>query len=159
VAETKKQTPIQQSVHIDCPIDDAFRLFTENFSEWWPLANYSIDGEEAESCQMEPWVGGRVFERTRSGEEHEWGSVTEWDPPRHLELTWRTTQSPDDRETVTVEFDADADGTRLTLIHSGWEQAGVETCSLGASYSEQWLAILTTRFVTFVCEQMLEILA
>jgi hypothetical protein len=65
--------PIQQSVRVECPIEDAFRLFTEGFAEWWPLASYSMTGEEAEECAIEPWAGGRVFERTRSGEEREWG--------------------------------------------------------------------------------------
>jgi hypothetical protein len=67
--------PIRQSVHVDCPVEDAFRLFTEGFADWWPLALYSITGDEAETCVIEPWAGGRVLERNRSGEEHEWGSV------------------------------------------------------------------------------------
>ena len=49
-----KHTPIRQSVHIDCPIEDAFRLFTEGFAEWWPLSSHSVAGEESESCTIEP---------------------------------------------------------------------------------------------------------
>ena len=126
-----KPEPIRQSVRVDCPIDDAFRLFTEEFAEWWPLAD---DGE------IEPWVGGRVFERTRSGEERDWGSVTAWDPPGHLQLTWYPGTDRDDRQTVDVEFFVEADGTRVMLTHSGWETTGT---ILGLSFSK------------FVCEQML----
>jgi len=61
--------PIRQSVHVDLPIEDAFRLFTGSFGEWWPLAAHS---------EIEPWEGGRAFERTASGEELDWGRVTGW---------------------------------------------------------------------------------
>ena len=67
--------PIRQSVHVDCPPEDAFRLFTEGFGEWWPLASSSVGGDDPEYCAVEHWVGGKVFERTRSGEEHAWGTV------------------------------------------------------------------------------------
>jgi uncharacterized protein YndB with AHSA1/START domain len=132
----------------------AFQLFTEGFAEWWPLAPYSITGDEAESCAIEPWVGGRVFERTRSGEEHEWGSVTAWDPPKKLEFTWSPGKDRDDRQTVDIEFCVEADGTRVTLTHSGWHLAGVETCALQANYAAQWPEILERCFARFVADQM-----
>jgi activator of Hsp90 ATPase-like protein len=131
----KTQTPIQQSVLVECPIEEAFQLFTEGFAEWWPLASYSMTGQAAEACGMEPWVDGRVFERTRSGEEHEWGTVIEWNPPTHLTFTWHPAARVD------VQFNVEADGTRVTLIHTGWERAGVQTCALS--------------FAKFVSEQML----
>jgi uncharacterized protein YndB with AHSA1/START domain len=149
MAKTKgKHKPVRQSVRVDCPIEDAFRLFTEGFAEWWPLASYSVIGDEAESCAIEPWVGGRVFERTRSGEEREWGSVLAWDPPERLEFTWQP-GGPDDRgQNVDVEFHAEADGTRVTLIHTGWDAPGVPACSLEAGNTARCFAV-------FVAEQML----
>jgi hypothetical protein len=135
----KTHEPICQSVLVECPIEDAFRFFTEGFAEWWPLASYSMTGEAAEECALEPWVDGRVFERTRSGEEHEWGSVIAWNPPAHLTFIWH----PGAR--VDVQFKVEADGTRVTVIHSGWArarvQAGVQTCAL--------------RFAEFVSERTL----
>ena len=146
--EKEEPAPIRQSVHVDCPIEDAFRLFTERFDDWWPLASFSVSGDEAESCEIEPWVGGKVLERGRSGEQHEWGSVTVWDPPERDEFTWRL--FTDEREpgvergnaeSVTVDFRVEADGTRITLTHRGWHWAGVATC--------------VSRFARFVSEQML----
>jgi uncharacterized protein YndB with AHSA1/START domain len=124
----RKQAPIRKSVRVDCPIEDAFRLFVEGFAEWWPLASYSTAGEDAETCGIEPWVDGRVFERTRSGEERDWGSVLAWDPPRRVEFTWHAGAPANANQTVEIEFCAEADGTRVTLIHRGWDSAGVETC-------------------------------
>jgi len=110
----KESAPVRQSVLVDCPIDVAFELFTDQFAEWWPLAAHSISGDDAVECVIEPWVGGRVYERTQSGEEHDWGSVKTWDPPHRLSLTW----NPD--QTVDIDFTVEADGTRVTLIHTGW---------------------------------------
>jgi uncharacterized protein YndB with AHSA1/START domain len=93
-------------------VEDAFRLFTEGFGQWWP-------GDDSESDAVEE------------------GSVTTWDPPRRIEFTWHR----QDEETVTVEFDTEADGTRVTLTHGGWEQSGVATCA--------------SRFAGFVSAQLL----
>jgi uncharacterized protein YndB with AHSA1/START domain len=132
----EKHPPIRQSVHVDCPIEDAFRLFVDGFTDWWPLASYSMSGEEAAACRLEPWVGGRVFEQSRSGEEREWGCVTAWDRPRRVEFTWNP-------GTVEIEFSVEADGTRVTLIHRGWDTAGVATCAARflAHASAQMLAM------------------
>ena len=136
----KKHEPIRQSVYVDCPIEEAFRLFAEKFGEWWPLAAHSIAGESSETCEIEPWEGGRVLERSRSGEECEWGTVTKWDPPGCLEFTWHGGVQSVREQTVEVEFSPEADGTRVTLIHSGWHLAGVETCFAGFA-AQQLMAV------------------
>jgi hypothetical protein len=60
-----------------------------------------------------------------------------------LQLTWHPGKDRDDRQTVDIEFCVEADGTRVTLIHSGWEMAGVQARAICASYSK------------FVSEQMI----
>ena len=137
--ENEAPAPIEQSVHVDCSPEDAFRMFTEGFGEWWPLARYTVDGDAAE-CELEPWAGGRVVERTRSGGERLWGSVRVWDPPDRLEFSWHPGSPPDDDQTVTVDFRVEADGTRVTLTHRGWYWAGAATC--------------ISRFAGFVCAEL-----
>jgi len=132
MAEAKRDhEPIRQSVHVDCPIEDAFQLFTERMAEWWPV----------ESCIMEPCDGGRVFERTSNGEEIDWGTVIRWDPPRRVEFTW-------DRGAVDVEFSVEADGTRVTLTHTGWHLAAAgPTCVM--------LAGVANNFARFAAREMM----
>jgi uncharacterized protein YndB with AHSA1/START domain len=156
MAQTEeKHAPIRQSVLVDCPIEDAFQLFTERLAEWWPLASHSISGTDAENCAIEPRIGGRVFERTRSGEEHEWGSVTAWDPPRRLAFTWHPGARDDRDQVVDVEFLVEAYGTRVTLTHSGWDRAGAEACASQAHYTAQWSSLLQLCFAEFVSAEML----
>jgi len=151
--KAEKERAIRQSVRVDCPIEDAFRLFTDAFAEWWPLALYSITGDEAETCAIEPWVGGRVFERGRSGEECDWGLVTRWDPPKRLSFAWDPGGTGDGSQTVDVEFDVDADGTQVTLTHEGWEAPGVAVCGLEGDCTAMWMAILTQFFLELAAEQ------
>ena len=151
----REHEPIRQSVRVDCPIEDAFRLFTEDFAEWWPLALHSITGDDALSCEIEPWVGGRIFERTRSGEEHEWGSVIGWDPPEHVKFAWHRSGPGDRVQTVDVQFRVEADGTRVTLIHTGWDAPGISTCQLRTEHAANWSVILERCFAEFVSAQVL----
>src|SRR5262249_55528764 len=125
----------QQSVQVDCPVEDAFRLFTEGFGKWWPLAPDSGSDGNAPACEIEPWVGGRVLERSPSGDEREWGEVKVWNPPDSLEFTWNPGGPKDDRQTVSVEFQQEADGARVTLTHRGWQFAGVAVCIAGSTPS------------------------
>ena len=62
--EKETREPIRQSVHVECPVEDAFRLFTEAFAEWWP-------GDDQEQYAIQQ------------------GSVTVWDPPSRIEFSWR----------------------------------------------------------------------
>lgn len=126
MAEPKESNvPVRQSVHVDCPIEDAFRLFTQELDQWWPLTSHSIGEDESDTCAIQPWTGGRIYERTRSGQEHDWGTVLVWDPPTRVEFTWHPGRRGDPGQTVDVEFHAEADGTRVTLIHTGWQFAGI----------------------------------
>lgn len=115
----KRPAPIRNSVRVDCAIEDAFRLFTERFGEWWP---------HAPSAAIEPWVDGRVFDQ-----HGECGRVLAWDPPHRLKFTWHNA-----RQTVEVDFRVEADGTRVTLTHTGW----------------QFSPIQATAFSKFVCREM-----
>ena len=151
----RKHEPIQQSVHVDCPIEDAFRLFTEGFAEWWPLALYSMTGAEAKDCAIEPWIGGRVFERTSSGEEQYWGSVLAWDPREHLRLSWHPGGRENLSQTVDVEFAVEPKGTRVTVTHTGWEAPSAAVCSLPGDRNGMWSIILRNYFSVFVSERKL----
>lgn len=136
---------------VDCPVAEAFRLFTEGFGDWWPLETQSVRGDEAGRCVMEPWPGGRIFERTHDGNEEDWGTILAWEPPQRLEFTWCPGRPEDRAETVEVEFQVEADGTRLTVIHRGWNRAGEMLCGLR---TPEWKSILEICFSQAVRQQL-----
>src|SRR5579883_1138859 len=153
----EKREPVRQSVLVDLPAEDAFRLFTEGFSQWWPLALYSVNGPgDATRCELEPWPGGRVFERTSSGQECDWGSVDAWEPPSHLRLHWHPGGQDSAGQTVDVEFATErSGGTRVTVTHTGWETPGVAVCSLTRRSGSLWSSTLLHQFAECAGQQML----
>ena len=74
---------------------------------------------------IEPKVGGRIFERTTSGEELYWGSVIAWEPPTRFGYRWHITSQPDEATEVEIRFSEVATGvTCVTIEHSGFDRLG-----------------------------------
>jgi uncharacterized protein YndB with AHSA1/START domain len=116
--------PLSFSFEIGCPQAKAFELWTSRTSTWWPT-DHSVSGEADLDVVFEGRVGGRVYERTRSGTEHEWGTVTRWDPPTRVAYTWHLRADRADATDVEVRFVADGeDRTRVEIDHRGWERLG-----------------------------------
>ena len=74
---------------------------------------------------LEPRLGGRIFERTVDGVEHEWGEVTLWEPPHRLGYLWHLRTDRSAATEVEIRFIAEAGGaTRIEIEHAGWERLG-----------------------------------
>jgi Activator of Hsp90 ATPase homolog 1-like protein len=74
---------------------------------------------------LESGVGGRIYERTADGVEHDWGVVTVWDPPKRLAYLWHLGGDRSEATDVDIRFVARGpDDTRLEIEHRGWERLG-----------------------------------
>ena len=73
---------------------------------------------------FEPRAGGRIYERTPAGEEHDWGEILEWDPPRRLAYRWHLRQDREDATRVEISFAPAGEGTAVTIVHSDWQRLG-----------------------------------
>ena len=142
--------PIVKAIETDRPIDEAFRLFTANMADWWPLASHSVGRDKAQWCGLEDRVGGRVFERTESGEEHVWGTVTDWQPPHRLAFTWHPGQGPEVHTELVIRFTALAERrTRVELEHRGWEALGDRAEAVRGNYDGGWDQVFGRHFGEF----------
>ena len=105
-------------------IEDAFAVFTGEIDRWWRRGPaYRISGREPGTLHLEPKLGGRIFEQygERGSALHDVGTITIWEPPKHLAFEWRSvTFVPGESTTVELWFEASAEGTRVTLEHRGW---------------------------------------
>ena len=116
--------PLQLSFEVACAPRTAFSTWTERASTWWP-ADHSASGERGLEIVFEGWAGGRIYERTPSGVEHDWGRVTAWDPPTRLTYTWHLRFVPEEATDVEIRFiDLGGERTRIEIEHGGWEQLG-----------------------------------
>jgi len=91
---------------------------------------------------MEGRAGGRIYETLDDGSQADWGTVVRWDPPASLAFTWHPGRSADTAQQVTVSFEAVAGGTRLDLVHRGWELLGERAQELRESYDSGWDYVL-----------------
>jgi uncharacterized protein YndB with AHSA1/START domain len=76
---------------------------------------------------LEGRPGGRIFERTSSGTEHEWGEVVVWEPPSRLAYVWHLRRDRADATEVEIRFiDQGDETTRVEIEHRGWERLGAQ---------------------------------
>jgi hypothetical protein len=116
--------PIRLSFDVGCSPEHAFEVWTGLIGQWWP-ADHTASGEADTSVILEGRVGGRIFERTASGVEHDWGEVTRWEPPLRFGYLWHLRRDRADATEVDIEFIALGGGrTRVDIEHRGWERLG-----------------------------------
>jgi uncharacterized protein YndB with AHSA1/START domain len=117
-------TPLRMSFDVDCPAEHAFNIWTSGIATWWP-ADHTVTGRTDITVVMQDGVGGRIYERTSDGVEHDWGEVTVWSPPTRLAYLWHLRRDRSDATEVEIRFVAkDSGGTRIEIEHRGWERLG-----------------------------------
>ncbi len=129
---------LRKSVTVSVTPERAFEIFTAGVATWWPLRTHSVGEELAETVVIEPREGGRFYERTRGGDEHEWGVVTAWGPPALFACTWHPGYAPEEAQDLEVRFVPDGTGTRVELVHTGWERRGDAGGTMMERYDSGW---------------------
>ncbi len=134
--------PLRLSFDVSCPVDHAFDVWTAKIARWWP-ADHSVSGENGLQVVLEGRLGGRIFERTSSGTEHEWGEVVVWEPPSRLAYLWHLRRDRADATEVEIRFIDQGDSTtRIEIEHRGWERLGVQGQSWRDANRGGWSTLL-----------------
>ncbi len=116
--------PLRITFSVGCPLERTFELWTAQTSAWWPTT-HTVSAQPDVKVIIEPGVGGRIYERTTQGEEHNWGQVTRWEPPNRISYLWHLRQDRADATEVDITFAAsETDGTTVSIEHRGWERLG-----------------------------------
>lgn len=134
--------PIVKVVTVAAPPEQAFRRFTAEIASWWPLRTHSVGVERSETVIMEGFVGGRIVERIRGGEEAIWGMVTVWQPPLRVAFTWHPGEDRSTAQDVDVRFTGVGNRTRVELTHSGFERLGARAARMRRAYPIGWTYVL-----------------
>ena len=117
--------PLRVTFDVACSADHAFAVWTEEIARWWPVG-HSVTAEAGLVVSLEPRIGGRIYERTPAGVEHDWGEITAWEPPRRLAYLWHIRRDRADATDVEITFHADGESTRVEIVHTGWERLGTD---------------------------------
>jgi hypothetical protein len=137
------------SFEVACSVKHAFRVWTSGIGVWWPV-DHTVTGEADLLIVLQSGVGGRIYERTKEGEEHDWGEVTVWEPPTQLAYLWHLGSDRSEATEVEIHFSAQGqDATRVDIEHRGWERLA----NTGAAWRERnqagWRTLLP-HYVTAV---------
>lgn len=133
--------PLLLSFDVDTPVAHAFTVWTTRIGTWWP-PDHTVTGEPDLSVVLEGRVGGRIFERTRTGTEHDWGEVTVWEPPHRLVYLWHLRRDRADATEVEIRFVESGHGTRVEIEHRGWERLGAQGPGWREANQAGWASLL-----------------
>lgn len=129
--------PIHREVLVDAAPDTAFALFTDQIANWWPLAELSVFG----AGSTVSFTDGALIERSADGQAAEWGTVTTWQPPTQLSLTWHPGRDGESASRVTVTFTPAGAQTLVVIEHAGWE-VFADPVAARAEYDHGWPEVL-----------------
>jgi uncharacterized protein YndB with AHSA1/START domain len=100
----------------------AFRVFTDDIDRWWRRGARFRPGLDRRGVLR--FAEGRLVERYDEPTEGDFevGRVLAWEPAARLVFEWRGRDFGDGEVTeVEVVFEAVREGTRVTLVHRGWD--------------------------------------
>ncbi|MEO0485675.1 MAG: metalloregulator ArsR/SmtB family transcription factor [Pseudomonadota bacterium] len=137
--------PIVKTLTVPLDPQHAFELFASDLPSWWPVATHSISAETQDTPKevvVEPRVGGKIRETKRDGSIHDWATITAWEPGARLALNWYVGRSESEATFIDVRFEAQDNGTRVTLIHDGWAALGAPAPQIRGGYYTGWDMVL-----------------
>ncbi len=138
--------PIRKTVIVPLTARDAFDLFTKEIDAWWPKDTYSVAADERSgqsvTVHIEGGAGGRITERHPDGSETTWARITTWEPGERLSLEWHPNRDPQEATQVDVVFQQEESGTRVDLVHDGFDRLGESGATMCDRYDQGWNDVL-----------------
>jgi uncharacterized protein YndB with AHSA1/START domain len=133
--------PIRIHFEVACSPEHAFDVWANRTALWWPRS-HSVSGAPGLHVVFESRPGGRIFERTPDGTEHDWGEILAWEPPRRLVYLWHLNSERSRATEVDISFAGGAGATTVTIVHRGWERLGDDGPAWRQRNRQGWSGVL-----------------
>jgi len=148
---TEQEIVVAKTVRVNAPLAIAFDVFIAQ--QWWPVDTHHLAEPHGTEAVLEPFPGGRWYERAADGTETDWGTVLAWQPPYRLLLTWqvspRWTFEEDPARASEIEVTFTPEGPHLTRVdftHRHLERYGAQAGRMRQILDEKGGAALLTAF-------------
>ena len=142
--------PIVKTIEVPCSQEQAFNVFVNEISNWWPLGRYSLSarcGEVSKSLHIEPKQGGKIVEIAYDDAEHLWGTVKTYDPHESLSMVWHPGDSAKSASLVELQFAVlEPERTRVRLTESNWEAHRKTAKMRHGRHGDGWIVIFEQAF-------------
>jgi uncharacterized protein YndB with AHSA1/START domain len=132
--------PIVLEFEVEANVDQAFSVWTEHSTLWWPRS-HSMSQTDSFEVIFEPFAGGRIYELGPDRTEHEWGEIVVWDPPHRVEYWWHIFLDREIATKVSISFTPSLSGTSVRLENSGFEVFGDGSAQRKERVGEVWQGI------------------
>lgn len=123
-------TTVRHSVEVNAPIEEAFKIFTEDFGRFKP-PEHNLLGVEIAETVFEPRVGGYLYDRGVDGSECRWARVLAYEPPHRVVFSWdinpywQIESDPGKTSEVEVRFTSESpQRTSVELEHRNLDRHG-----------------------------------
>lgn len=146
-------SPIVKTLEVRRAASDAFRLFTEEISAWWPIKKHSrardAEGEVTVRVDFETRVGGRIYETLTTGEQRDWGEVLAFEPGKRVRFSFQMGRAKEKSGEVEVIFEPlGAKSCRVTLTHDHWER--YDDSEMRGRFAQGWEFVFVDGFGGYV---------
>lgn len=152
-ARTKDSGPqpdVELTMTVNADPDQAFAGWTDHIHLWWPVADFSMSGDDA----FIDFEGDELVETSTGDQMISWGTVFASDPPSLLSLSWHPGGSPLQATHVRIEFSPleseshGRTGTQMSLTHDGWSNTA-DPAAEQSRYARLWPDVLA-KYVRFM---------
>jgi uncharacterized protein YndB with AHSA1/START domain len=134
--------PLTLSFEVACSAEHAFAVWTGRIGSWWPR-DHTVSGDTELAVVLEGSPGGRIYERTADGREHDWGEVTTWEPPHRLRFLWHLGRDATTATEVEVSFTAHGEATTVVdIVQRGWEALGGDPGAFREQNRQGWQSVV-----------------
>lgn len=132
---------IEKSVILPLEVADAFDLFTEKISLWWPAERRHTQDSGSQIFLL---ASGRFYERSGDGRETELGHVRSWIRPRLILLDFFVATGPERPTEVEIVFSPHRDGAKVNVTHRPKPSSEAIWSERAPVYTRAWEDVLAS---------------
>lgn len=130
---------IHKSIVLSLTPAQAFELFTREISQWWPPERRHLNDANSQLFLLQ---SGRFYERASDGTELDLGRVRLWEAPHRIVLDFFMGTDAAHPTEVEIRFDAEGDGTRVSVNHRPREGSAGMWDKRAAIFGRSWDVVL-----------------